>query len=106
MRPVFEALRANTRLLELVCFDNFVSKEFAHDVVYPCVRDHPALRFFEIVDDRFCEREEGDEAQAPHPGLQAAVQCVDECAFMLECEAREAHRLEVGDAESSDADSD
>jgi hypothetical protein len=44
MRPVLAALRRNTRLRTLVCFDNDMSAAFARGVLLPAVRANTGLR--------------------------------------------------------------
>jgi hypothetical protein len=65
MRPVLAALRRNTRLRTLVCFDNDMSTPFARGVLLPAVRANTGLR--ELVF--------GDE-QLPAAGAEAQAEAI------------------------------
>ncbi len=47
LRPLFDALPANTHLTSLDCRSNTLTEGFARDVLLPAVRANTSLRVFE-----------------------------------------------------------
>jgi hypothetical protein len=48
LRPLFQALPANTHLLALSCFGNGITEAFARDVLLPAVRANTSLRTLHV----------------------------------------------------------